>query len=82
MANLKIRIFKVGEEKPETTVTIPGGVLQVAAKLLPRQAHEALREKGMDLDEIVKLATSPGQTGTLVEVEDHKKGEKVVIAVE
>ena len=82
MADLKIRVFKVGEAQPETTVTIPGGVMNVAAKLIPKQAVDALREKGMDLDEIVRLATTPGQSGTLVEVEDHKKGEKVVISVE
>ena len=28
MADLKIRVFKSGETQPETTVTIPGGVLE------------------------------------------------------
>ena len=28
MATLKVRVFKDGEEKPETTVTIPAGVLK------------------------------------------------------
>jgi hypothetical protein len=82
MADLKIRVFQAGEAQPETTVTIPGGMIKVAARPIPRQAVAALREKGMDPDEIVRLATTPGQSGTPVEVEDHNKGEKVVISVE
>ena len=82
MATLKVRVFKNGEEQPETTVTIPAGVLKVAAKLIPKQAYDTLREQGMDLDELIRLATTPGQIGTLVEVEDHKKGERVVVSVE
>lgn len=82
MATLKVRVFKNGEEQPVTTVTIPGGVLKVAAKLIPKQAYDTLREQGIDLDEIIRLATTPGQSGTLVEVEDHKKGERVVVSVE
>jgi len=82
MATLKIRVFKNGEEQPVTTVTIPTGVLKVAAKLIPKQAHDSLREQGMDLDELIRLATTPGQNGTLVEVEDHKKGERVMVSVE
>ena len=82
MANLRIRVYKAGEAQPETTVTIPGGVIQAAARLIPKTAVESLRDKGIDLDEIVRLATTPGQSGTLVEVEDHKKGEKVVVSVE
>jgi len=82
MATLKVRVFKNGEEQPVTTVTIPTGVLKVAAKLIPKQAYDTLREQGVDLDEVIRLATTPGQLGTLVEVEDHKKGERVVVSVE
>jgi hypothetical protein len=55
MADLKIRVFKGGEAKQETTVTIPCGILSVASKLIPKQAAEALHNKGIDLDEIVRL---------------------------
>lgn len=82
MADLKIRVFKTGETQPETTVSIPGGILKVAAKLIPRQATEALRDKGIDLDEVIRLSATPGFSGTLVEVEDHKANQKVVISVE
>ncbi len=82
MADLKIRVFKGGGAQPETTVTIPGGVLKVASKLIPKQAAAALRGKGIDLDELIKLSTNPEIKGTLVEVEEHKKNEKVVISLE
>jgi hypothetical protein len=82
MADLKIRVFKDGETIPATTVTIPGGVLKIASKLIPKQAAAALREKGIDLDEIIRLSTNPDARGTLLEVEDHKANERVVIALE
>jgi hypothetical protein len=82
MADLKIRVFKGGETTPSTTVTIPGGVLKVASKLIPKQAATALKEKGIDLDEIIRLSASPDVHGTVLEVEDHKENERVVIALE
>ena len=82
MRSLKIRVFKGGESSPEITCTIPTAVLQVAFKLVPRQAKEALREKGIELEEIVNLSSNTEVQGTLLEVEDHKKNEKVVIALE
>ena len=82
MADLKIRVFKSGMADPATTVTIPGGVLKVASKLIPKQAASALQEKGIDLNEIIKLSENPDARGTLVEVEEHEKNEKVVIALE
>ena len=82
MTNLKIRVFKGGETNPDTTCTIPTGILTIASKLIPRQAMAALKEEGIDLEELVKLSTNPGAHGTLLEVEDHKKGERVVIALE
>jgi len=42
IADLKIRVFRSGKTEPETTVTIPGGVLQVASKLIPKQVASSL----------------------------------------
>jgi hypothetical protein len=36
----------------------------------------------IDLEELVRLSQNPEVRGTLVEVEDHQKNEKVVIALE
>jgi hypothetical protein len=82
MPDLKIRVFKGNEPQPETTVTIPGGVLKVASKLIPKKAAAALQEKEIDLDEIIRLSKNPEAHGRLVEIEEHKKNERVVISLE
>lgn len=82
MTDLRIRVYKLGKDEPSTSVRIPGEVLKFAARLIPNKALEAMREKGVDLDEVIRLADTPGWSGTLAEVEDHEKGERVVIALE
>ena len=82
MANLKIRVYKNGNADPETTFTMPDKVVKVASKLIPTQAANALREKGIDIDEIVALSENPDVHGTLLEVEEHKKNKRVVISLE
>ena len=82
MANLKIRIFKRGEMQPDTTITIPGNILKIASKLIPHRLAEILQDKGIDIEEIIRLADNPEAQGTLVEIEEHKKNEKVIIALE
>ena len=82
MADVKIRVFKGGANDPATTVTIPGGVLRIASKLIPRKALGALKEQGIEFEEIVRLSENPEAHGRLVEVEDHEKNEKIVISLE
>ena len=82
MANLKIRVYKSGNADPETTFTIPGKVVKVASKWIPRRAANALLAKGIDIDEIVALSENPDVHGTLVEVEEHKKDKRIVISLE
>jgi hypothetical protein len=82
VADLKIRVYKGSETEAATTVTVPGGVLKIASKLIPKQARESLQQQGIDLDEIIRLADNPDARGTLVETEDHKKNERVVISLE
>jgi hypothetical protein len=82
MANLKIRVFKYGEATPATTVTIPARIIKLAYKFIPRKASQALQEQGMDLDELIRLSDNPEAIGTLVEIEDHRQNEKVVIGLE
>ncbi len=80
MADLKIQVFKDG--KAETTVKIPGGILKIASKLLPKKVTTALAEEGIDLDELIKLSTNPELCGTLVEVDEPEKGRRVIISLE
>jgi 4'-phosphopantetheinyl transferase EntD len=57
-------------------------VLTVASKLIPKQAIEALQEKGIDINELIELSKKPDVQGTIIEVEEHKKKEKIIIALE
>lgn len=82
MVNLKIRVYKRGETDPETTITIPANILKIASKLIPHRLADILRDKGIDIAEIIRLSENPDAKGTLVEIEEHKKNEKVVIALE
>ncbi len=82
MANLKIRVFKRGETEPETTITIPGNILKISSKLIPYRLAEILQDRGIDIAETIRLSENPDAQGTLVEIEEHKKNEKVVIALE
>lgn len=82
MRSLKIRVFRDGEASPETTCTVSAAVLGIAARLIPKSAMATLHDKGIELEEIVRLASDPGVHGTLLEVEDHKKGERVLISLE
>lgn len=82
MADLKIRVFKNSDPAPETTVTIPSGILKVARKLIPKQAVAALQDKGIDVDELINLSMNPEVKGTIVVIEEHKKNEKVEISLE
>jgi hypothetical protein len=82
MASLKIRVFKGNDSSPNTTFTIPLGVLKVASKMIPKKAAAALEDKGVDINQIVELAQHEDIRGTIVEIEEHKKNEKVIIAIE
>jgi hypothetical protein len=81
-AALKIRTFKGGETGPETTITIPVAILRFATKVMPKQVASALQEYGIDLHQLVELSQEEDVQGTLVEIERHKKNEKIIIAIE
>jgi hypothetical protein len=82
MRSLKVRTFKGGGTTPDTTITIPLAILRVASKLLPERATAALQEKGIDVEMIVELARNKDVKGTLAEIEEHKKNEKIIISIE
>lgn len=82
MTSVKVRIYRSGDSEPATTVTIPAGILRIASGFVPKSAMAALKEQGIDLEELVRLTESPETRGTVVEVEDHRKNERVVISLE
>jgi hypothetical protein len=82
MSDVKIRVYRGADQHLASTVTIPGGILRIAANLVPRRAMEALRDEGIELEEIISLSERPDAHGRLVEVEDHEKNERVVVSLE
>ena len=56
--------------------------MKVASKWIPRQAANALQEKGIDIDEIVALSQNPDVHGILVEVDEHEKDKRIVMSLE
>ena len=82
MSDVKIRVYRDTDQHLASTVTIPGGILRIAARLMPRRAVEALQKEGIELDELVRLSEQPEAQGRLVEIEDHDKNERVVVSLE
>lgn len=80
MHTLKIRVFQGIE--PKSTISVPLRFVKVATHLVPKKAMTALREEGIDLEEIARLSEDPELRGELVVVEDHVKGEKTIISIE
>jgi hypothetical protein len=79
MTKLCIKKFEQGNKKPLTTVSIPLAVIKVVKSLIPKKAKEELQKEGIDIKEIIKLSESPG---TVLEVDNHEKNEKVIISLE
>jgi hypothetical protein len=78
VGKIKIEVFEKGT--PSTTVTVPGWVVRSAATLLPRLAGESVREH-IDIDQIMELSKDPNVNGVILEVEDHKSNQRVVISI-
>ena len=77
-----MRIFKNHDAAPDTTITIPVSVLAVAAKIIPKKAVAAIEEQGIDLQQVIALSQKEDINGTLLEIEEHKKNRKTLIAIE
>ena len=82
MIKLCIKKFEQGNKKPLTTVSIPLAVIKMVKSLIPKKAKEELQKEGIDIKEIIKLSESPDFTGTVLEVGNHEKNEKVIISLE
>ena len=82
MLKLKIRIYENETTDPRTTISVPLGMLRFVSRLVPATLKESLAQKGVDVAAIGELAKNEEVRGTLVEIEEHKKGEKTVISIE
>tara|TARA_B100000902_G_scaffold308324_1_gene297456 strand:+ start:73 stop:324 length:252 start_codon:yes stop_codon:yes gene_type:complete len=82
MKKLCIKKFEQKNKKPLTTVSIPIFVIKMVKSLIPKKAKEELQKEGIDIQEIIKLSDSPDFTGTVLEVDNHEKNEKIIISLE
>ena len=82
MKKLCINKYENGNNKPLKTISIPLGVLKIVKNLIPKKVTEELQKEGIDIQEIIKLSESPDFNGTILEVENHEKNEKVIISLE
>ncbi len=78
MQKVKIEVYEDG--KPSVTISVPGWVISGAANLLPKVAGQRLEER-VDLRELKEMLKNPQASGTLIEVEDHNAGDRIVISV-
>ena len=82
MAKLCIKKYENGNKKPLKTISIPLAVLKIVKNLIPKKVKDELQKEGIDIQEIIKLSESPDFNGTILEVENHVKNEKVIISLE
>jgi len=81
--DLKIRTYKDGETSPMSITTVCGGILCSAENVIPASALEAMCKNGVALDEIARFSMDPNAKGvTILDHEDLKKQERVVISLE
>ena len=78
MTKIKIEVFEGGT--PSATITVPVWVVRSAAKLLPKIAGKELREQ-IDVEQIVELTKNPQANGVVMEIEDHKENQRVVVSI-
>ena len=82
MIKLCIKKFEQESKKPLTTVSIPLAVIKMVENVIPKKAKEELQKEGIDIKEIIKLSESPHFSGTVLEVDNHLKNEKIIISLE
>ena len=82
MTKLCIKKFEQESKKPLTTVSIPLAVIKMVENIIPKKAKEELQKEGVDIKEIIKLSESPHFTGTVLEIDNHLKNEKIIISLE
>ncbi len=80
MQRLKIETYDTATMTLKTTVTLPLNVLKLASRLASKKIVAALKESGIELDELIALASRPELEGPLVEIEHHRNSEKIVVS--
>ena len=80
MQSLRINVLKGTE--PKSTFSIPLRFVKTAFRFVPKRAIEAMKEEGIDLAELVRLADDPAARGEIAVFEDHEKGERTIVSID
>lgn len=74
MAKIRIDVHEHGA--PSASIAVPLWVLRVLPKIVGKKLLDQI-----DVDQIVALADDPQASGVILEIEDHKSGERITISV-
>jgi hypothetical protein len=78
MAKIRIEVFEKGA--PAATITVPTWVVRGASRILPKIVGKELRQQ-IDFEQLADLVKDPQASGVVLELEDHKDQERVVIYI-
>ena len=78
--NLKINVYK--KTKLETSYSIPCKIIKLGTDVVPAPVIAMMESEGISIDEIAKLSAKPDLVGTLVVVEHHVAGDKIVVELD
>jgi hypothetical protein len=77
--NLKFNVFK--KTKLETTYSIPCKIIKLGTGVVPAPVISLLDAEGISIEEIAKLSKTD-LVGTILVVEHHISGDKVVVELD
>lgn len=78
--NLKFNVFK--KTKLETTYSIPCKIIKLGTGVVPAPVINLLEAEGISIGEIAKLSTNLELVGTILVVEHHVDGDKIVVELD
>jgi hypothetical protein len=76
----KLRSEVFGGEARAATITLRSWLVTGECRILLMVAGKGMREH-IDIEQIVQMANDPQARGTILEVEDHKDNERIVISI-
>lgn len=77
---LRIKVTEGGKEK--VNMNIPLSIAKAVMGFIPGGAKKKIREKGIDIDEIIQEVKNGNSKGKIIDIDDEENGDKVEIFVE
>jgi hypothetical protein len=80
MLCLAIHIYENGNLQPTPSIRVPLAALATIAKFIPHKVTGNLKERGIDIEQIVHDAATTSEPGVLMDLTDDD--DRIVIAIE